>query len=173
MWQSYSCADGSSSLSSQRLCPPQYLRRAYVAFFSGCILADRLTGYCVWLFKKENKRGLGLVPCLFVLLQLSAPCFCQLSSPDVSFCNTNHCPRITQRTTSLFPPLPWNNRLRKNIADNQAIFFLFFFARIGFSCEVSVIMWFWLAHREHAKRSASLAILGPMQEVAKIQEENK
>lgn len=34
-------------------------------------------------------------------------------------------------------------------------------------------MWFWLAHREHAKRSASLAILGPMQEVAKIQEENK
>lgn len=34
-------------------------------------------------------------------------------------------------------------------------------------------MWFWLAQRDHAKRSASLAILGPMQETAKIQEGNK
>lgn len=34
-------------------------------------------------------------------------------------------------------------------------------------------MWFWLAQKDHAKGSASLAILGPMQETAKIQEENK
>lgn len=135
------------------------------------MLDDSLTGYCSWLFKKEHKRGFGLVPCLFVLLQLSAPCFCQLSNPAASFCNTNHYPHITQRTTSLFPPLPWNNRLRKNIADNQAIFFLFCKNRV--SCEVSIIMWFWLAQRDHAKRSASLAILGPVQETAKIQEENK
>lgn len=120
-WQSHSCAACSSSQCSWGLWQLQHLRCGHAAFFPGCIYTDSRTGYGPCLNRKLERFWAGPLPfCPHIVV---CSLFCQLSSPAVGFCNTNHYPHITQRTTSLFPPLPWNNRLRKNIADNQAIFF--------------------------------------------------